>query len=135
MAWKSVVARFGLLIALAAPLFTGCVLSQSTTGVSLADVAFDEIAIGRSTRADVTRLLGPPDEIVYSNRQLDPLFERVFLYERPRTRTTGTFLVIFAAHRNDTQIDRAAIFFNERGIVEDVSWRLDGESAEYGMPW
>jgi outer membrane protein assembly factor BamE (lipoprotein component of BamABCDE complex) len=57
----------GLALVILANLIAGCVLTQTTDGTPLEPDAVKEIVIGESTRADVTRLLGTPDEIVYSN--------------------------------------------------------------------
>lgn len=123
----------GLLVASLS--LSGCVLSQIEDGSRLIDEAVAQIAPGSSTRADVTRLLGPPDEIVHSNKEHDPLFEKVYIYKRPRTRQTGLVLVIFSTYRSDTRYDKVAIFFDERGVVEHVGARLDATEASYGMPW
>lgn len=124
-----------LVIALVSSLVTGCVLSQVTDGTPLDSESIASIAPGSSTRKDVVRLLGPPDEVVHSNREHDPLFEKVYIYKRPTTRTTGMFLLLFSTHRSDTKHDRVAVFFDEAGVVEHVASRLEGEIAEYGMPW
>lgn len=55
---------------------SGCVLSQTSNGVPLSEEQVAAIAVGESTRQHVARLLGPPDEIIYSNREHDRLVER-----------------------------------------------------------
>ncbi len=127
--------RAALLVVALPALLGGCILSQVTDGSPVDDERMMALLPGTSTRADVTRLLGPPDEIVYSNREHDPLFEKAYMYKRPRTRTTAMFLLLFSTHRSDTKHDRVAVFFDEAGIVEHIGWTLEGESAEYGMPW
>lgn len=126
-----------LLAVLAAPLLTlpGCVLAQTTSGVGLDPVAVSRIEVGRSTRADVTQLLGPPDEVIYSNKELDPLFEQAYRYRRTRERQTAMFLLVFSTFRSDAKWDHVMVFFTPAGVVEHVGTRLDSELAEYGMPW
>lgn len=114
---------------------SGCVLSQTTDGSSLEDTAYGQILAGQSTREDVARLLGPPDEIVHSNREHDPLFERAYLYRRSRSRQTAMFLILFSTHRSDTKYDSVTVFFDDQGVVEHVGTRLQARDSRYGMPW
>ncbi|MGE3165503.1 MAG: hypothetical protein AB7O52_11400 [Planctomycetota bacterium] len=114
---------------------SGCVLSQTTQGSGLEDTPYAQLIPGQSTRADVTRLLGPPDEVVHSNREHDPLFERAFLYKRSRSRQTAMFLILFSTHRSDTKYDSIAVFFDDQGVVEHVGSRLQARESSYGMPW
>jgi hypothetical protein len=114
-------------------LAAGCVLTETTGGTGLAGLDLGSLQPHVSTRADVTRLLGPPDEIVYSNHEHDPLFERAFRYQRTKTRQTALFLLIFSTFRSETRFDSAIVFFDDAGQVEDVSVALDRDSAEYGL--
>lgn len=121
-------AAFGALLS------SGCGLSQNTVGSSLDVSTVQEIERGRSGRGDVIRLLGPPDEIVYSNKEHDPLFERAFRYKRERAKRAVFFMVLFGTYRLDTKFDEVIVFFDENGIVEELGWRLDAEKARYGFP-
>ena len=51
------------------------------------------------------------------------------------TRMTVTFLILVTMPRVDTKHDRVMVFFDERGVVEHVGSGLNGENAEYGMPF
>ena len=125
----------GLALVVLANLIPGCVLTQTTDGTPLEPDAVNEIVIGESTRADVTRLLGTPDEIVYSNREHDPLFERAFRYERTRRKTTYFTLILFSASNSDRNSDHVVVFFDDRGVVADVATRFDMDEPHYGKPW
>lgn len=114
---------------------TGCVLSQSTQGSGMDSDPLQQIVVGKSTRADVTALLGPPDEVIYSNREHDPLYEQAYRYRRTKTKQTALFLVIFSTHRSDTKYDHVMVFFDDQGRVEHVGARLDATDASYGGPW
>ena len=124
-----------LVLALACLAATGCVLSQTTDGTRLTDAQVGSVVVGQSTRADVVRVLGAPDEIVYSNLEHDPLFERAFRYLRSKRRTTYFTLILFSASRADTNSDHVIVFFDDRGVVEDVASRLDMNDPRYGTPW
>ncbi|UCE84808.1 MAG: outer membrane protein assembly factor BamE [Deltaproteobacteria bacterium] len=129
--------RFGALLTGlgVAVLVSGCVLTQTTDGSPLARDAVNEIVPGTSTRADVTRLLGTPDEIVYSNREHDRLFERAYRYERTRRKTTYFTLILFSAANSDKNSDHVVIFFDDRGVVEDVATRFEMDEPRYGTPF
>jgi outer membrane protein assembly factor BamE (lipoprotein component of BamABCDE complex) len=120
---------------LLAPSLQGCVLAQTTRGTPISDDRLVQITPGTSTREDVARLLGAPDEIIYSNFEHDPLFERAYRYERTRRKTTYFTLVIFSTARSDTNEDVVVVFFDDRGVVEDVASRLDMDRPRYGPPW
>jgi hypothetical protein len=113
----------------------GCALSQTTVGTPIGAEQLGEIAVGRSTRADVARVLGAPDEIIYSNLEHDPLFERAYRYHREKRRTTYFTVILFSASRADTNSDNVVVFFDEKGVVEDVGTRLDMHAPRYGVPW
>jgi len=123
------------LLAVALGLVFGCALSQTTDGTRISRVQVEQIVVGQSTRADVSRILGAPDEIIYSNRKLDPLFERAYRYKRSRRKTTFFTLIFFSASRADANNDNVVVFFNDQGIVEDIGARLDMDAPRYGTPW
>jgi outer membrane protein assembly factor BamE (lipoprotein component of BamABCDE complex) len=120
---------------LVACLGAGCALSQTTDGTPLDSERVGQIVVGRSTRADVQRLLGTPDEIIYSNLEHDPLFERAFRYHRTKRRTTYFTVILFSASRADSNSDNLIVFFDDGGVVEDVGSRLDVDKPRYGLPW
>lgn len=113
----------------------GCVISQTTDGTRLLGEQVAQVAVGKSTRADVARLLGAPDEIIYSNQEHDPLFERAYTYQRTKRRSTFLTLIVFSTSRADVNSDHVIVFFDDSGVVEDVSSRLDREKPRYGTPW
>ena len=112
---------------------SGCVLAETTSGTGLPSDPVLGIEVGVSTRSDVTRLMGPPDEVIYSNREHDPLFEQAYRYRRGKTRQTALFLLIFSSFKSDAREDHVMVFFDENGVVEHVGKRLDREDAEYGL--
>jgi len=124
-----------LTLAIAPAAMTGCVLSQTTEGSGIDVEKVERIVPGQSTRADVTRLLGPPDEVVYSNKELDPLFEQAYRYKRSKERQTAMFLILFSTFRSDEKFDHVMVFFDEEGAVEHVGTKLNSDLSSYGMPW
>jgi outer membrane protein assembly factor BamE (lipoprotein component of BamABCDE complex) len=123
------------LVLAASVLASGCVMSQTTEGTPIDEPRLADIVVGESTRADVAALLGAPDDIIYSNLEHDPLFERAFAYRRTKRRTTFLSLLLFTASRSDTNADHVIVFFDDQGVVEDVASRLDMDEPSYGGPW
>ena len=123
-----------LLLALTLPA-VGCVVAQTSDGTGIDAEVAAQIKAGTSTRADVTRLLGPPDKIVFSNREHDPLFEKVYQYRRNKKRQSAMFLVLFSMFRSDSKWDNVSVFFDEQGLVEHVGIQLDADEAAYGTPF
>jgi len=121
-----------LLLALV-PFASSCVLAHTTDGNGLDPLRVERIVPGTSTRADVTALLGAPDEVIYSNKEHDPLFERAFRYRRTNTKQTALFLLLFSTFRSETRWDHVVVFFDDAGKVENVGVALDRDDAEYGL--
>ena len=113
----------------------GCVLSQTTNGTRIDQEQVEAIVVGGSTREDVAQVLGAPDEIVYSNLEHDPLFERAYQYSRKRRKTTFFTLILFSGSRADVNHDQVIVFFDRFGLVDDIAWRLDMDRPRYGAPW
>ena len=115
-------------------LLTGCAYSLESQGHALDPEPVQQVIVGTSTKDDVLQLLGSPDEVVFSNREHDPLFERAFRYRLDVQRRTVFFILIFGTYRSDAKADHGMVFFDEKGIVEHVSSRYDADKARYGLP-
>ena len=113
----------------------GCVLSQSTNGTGISEEQVDAIVVGGSLRSDVATVFGAPDEIIYSNLEHDPLFERAYKYSRRRRKTTFFTLILFSGARTDVNHDEVVVFFDDYGVVEEIAARLDMDRPRYGAPW
>ena len=113
----------------------GCVLSQSTNGTGISEEQVDAIVVGGSLRSDVATVFGAPDEIIYSNLEHDPLFERAYKYSRRRRKTTFFTLILFSGARTDVNHDEVVVFFDDYDLVEEIAARLDMDRPRYGAPW
>lgn len=127
--------RLAAVVVVATSASLGCVLSQSTSGTSIHQEQVDAIVVGGSTREDVASVLGAPDEIIYSNLEHDPLFERAYRYSRRRRKTTFFTVILFSGSRADVNHDEVIVFFDAFGLVEDLAARLDMDRPRYGAPW
>ncbi len=118
-------ASLTLLLALASGCFTGRVKDESPWDLALAD----SLEVGKSTRADVLRILGAPTEIV----RLRP--GEAYIYEHKVSKRSAFFAVILATHRDDTQRDAVVVVTDEKGVVSAVGRRANAEKASFGTPW
>jgi outer membrane protein assembly factor BamE (lipoprotein component of BamABCDE complex) len=113
----------------------GCFFSRSKVEAPLEPERIAQIEVGKSTKEDVTRLLGAPTDIIFSNKQLDPLRTFAYEYDRAVTKTTGLTLIIVTFINADTKRDHVLVFFDDRGVVSAVGARLDADDARYGLPF
>lgn len=91
------------------------------------DVA--KIQVGKTTKAEVLRLLGPPKQIV---RLLE---SEAYMYSHSIQKETGTYLILLNMHRTDTQYDAVTVIINRQDVVTAVGHRFDAEKSGYGFPW
>lgn len=84
---------------------------------------------GKSTKAEVLALLGPPKEIV---RLLD---SEAYMYVHAVEKNTSTYLVLLNLSRSDRQYDAVTVIINRQDVVTAVGSRFSAGEAEYGFPW
>lgn len=129
-----VMRRFGILLLLTL-LLPGCLFSRKKDEVPVDPEGIALIEVGKSTKADVVRILGAPTDIIFSNREHDPL--RVFAYEYVYkvSKTTGFTIIILTFLNSDTKRDHVLVFFDENGVVSGIGSSLDAEKASYEFPF
>jgi outer membrane protein assembly factor BamE (lipoprotein component of BamABCDE complex) len=93
-----------------------------------------EIKAGMA-KQDVTALLGAPHEIIFSNKEHDPLREHAYVYEYTVQAATAIFFVVANFGNLDAKRDRVVVFFDEAGRVQNVASSLRGADASYGFPF
>jgi outer membrane protein assembly factor BamE (lipoprotein component of BamABCDE complex) len=86
-------------------------------------------------KEEVTRLLGAPTEIIFSNKALDPLVEHAYVYEHTATRYTGIVLAIINFGNVDEKRDRVIVWLDPEGRVAHVGASLKADESEYGFPF
>jgi hypothetical protein len=110
-------------------LATGCIIFRSYVGSELPPAADGGIVLGKTTKSDVLRDVGPPDRLV---RQYDG---DVFVYEYIRRNESTleleepvfTHATIFEYTRVTERSDRMVVFFDRNGIVSGVGFRRGTE--------
>lgn len=87
------------------------------------------------TRSQVTDILGAPQEIIFSNKEHDPLREHAYVYEHTRDKGTAIFFGVVNFGNLDMKRDRVVVFFNEAGRVSNVGASLHANESLYGFPF
>ena len=104
-------------VTLLGTLLGGCVTKQSQLGVQnkwRAEPApvFER---GRTTRADVLHLLGPPSQVIGLRDQT------LFYYLREQQKINGLITVVYNRTREQITYDRAIFFFNTNDVLTDFA--------------
>lgn len=96
---------------------TACVQYEAKRGVEVKwqTAVTEELASGKSTRAEVMELLGPPSQVI----SLDDETALYYLFER--TAGEGYILILYNRFTIDARYDRAVFFFDENDILQDYS--------------
>ena len=110
-------------------LATGCLMTRSYLGNELPPAADGGIVLGKTTKSDVLRDLGPPDRLV---RQFDG---DVFVYEYIRRNESTLELeepvfshyTFFEYTKVTEKNDRMVVFFDRGGVVSGVGFRRGTE--------
>ena len=119
------------LIAVTAGLFllNGCYFSRKTDDRPWPMDVVDKIEVGKTTKAEVLKLLGPPKQII---RLLE---SEAYMYIAAVEKSSGLVLVVLNLSRSDRQYDAVTVVINRQDIVTAVGARFAGEEAAYGLPW
>lgn len=125
-------AVFLLLVVVVVP---GCIFSRTKVEAPIDAEKLEQVVVGQSDKEDVVRILGAPTDIIFNNKELDPL--NVFAYEyvyNVQKSATLTLLVINFVN-NDSKRDHVLVFFDKNGIVTGVGSRFQAEDATYSFPF
>ena len=106
----------------------GCFFSRSQTNPELSPELASQIIPAQSTAADVTELLGAPNEVV----QLG--LRTAWRYEHTVEKQSAAFLVFLGLRGVDTQSDRVWVFFDSEGNVTNIGTQFQASEAEYDVP-
>ncbi len=127
--------RWGLLLLTASVAGSGCaVLGRQQTDQPILAAQVDKVEKGM-TKNQVTEILGAPQEIIFSNKALDPLREHAYIYEYKVQKGTAIFFLVVNFGNLDQKRDRAIVFFGDDDRVSNVARSLYGNQAQYGFPF
>lgn len=122
-------------LALIGLLMPGCaVMGRRQVDHPIDREALAKVEPGMS-KAEVTRLLGAPTEIIFSNKALDPLVEHAYVYEYENAHYTGIVFVLVNFGNMDEKRDRVIVWLTPDGKVEHVGSSLKARDSGYGFPF
>lgn len=127
--------RSFLLLTLVAVLSTGCTaFGRRQVDERISPQSVNRIKKG-SSKDEVVNALGAPQEIVFSNREHDPLREHAYIYKHSTQKFFLFSLVLLTMGNADEKNDRVVVFFDEEGKVARVGSTLAAEKAAYAFPF
>ena len=103
------------------PVFlSGCAQYDSKRGVAVIwqAEAVSQLVEGKSTRADVLDLLGPPSQIIALQD------ETVFYYLFEHSHGEGLVLIFYNRVNVDTRYDRAIFFFDDNDVLTESATHI-----------
>jgi hypothetical protein len=119
------------LIALSAALVVlcGCYVSKKMDDRPWPADIVSKIEVGKTTKAEVLKLLGPPKQII---RLLE---SEAYMYVASVEKNSGLVMVVLNLSRSDRQYDAVTVIINRQDVVTAVGSRFSGDEATYGLPW
>ena len=110
-------------------LLSGCYFGKTKDDRPWEADRIARIQAGKTTKAEVLSLLGPPKQII---RLLE---SEAYVYSHTVQKSTGTYLILLNLGRTDRQYDAVTVIINREDVVTAVGSRFAAEEAGYGFPW
>src|SRR5262245_31652664 len=101
-------------LAAAAVALSGCYVSKKKDDRPWPPDVVSKIEVGKTTKADVLKLLGPPKQII---RLLE---SEAYMYVASVEKNSGLILVVLNLSRSDRQYDAVTVIINRQDIVTAV---------------
>jgi len=115
--------------AVALLVLNGCYFSRKKDDRPWPMDVVSKIEVGKTTKAEVLKLLGPPKQII---RLLE---SEAYMYIASVEKSSGLVLVVLNLSRSDRQYDAVTVIINRQDVVTAVGSRFSADEAEYGPPW
>jgi outer membrane protein assembly factor BamE (lipoprotein component of BamABCDE complex) len=114
-----------LFVSLFLGFLAGCAQYDSKRGVDVVwqAEAIEELESGKTTRAQVLKLFGPPSQVI----SLDD--ESVLYYLFEHSKGEGLVLIVYNRIQVDTQYDRAIFFFDDNDVLTDFATHIQSPDA------
>ena len=116
-------------LALLLCLISACAMARSTENEPLDALALASLRPGVTTAQEAVQLLGAPDDIVQLGKR------SAYRYRFTNMKTAGLILIVLNFYNVDSRSDRAWLFFDENQVLSHLGVTLEGDKAEYAMPW
>jgi len=88
-----------------------------------------QVKPGQTTAAEVTKMFGPPSQIVKLANG------NAYVYDRTLSKATGVWLVLVTFANYDIQHDRMVFFINKNDVVTHYGSSFKTDTAAYGTPF
>ena len=88
-----------------------------------------QVKPGQTTAAEVTKMFGPPSQIVKLANG------NAYVYDRTLSKATGVWLVLVTFANYDIQHDRLVFFINKNDVVTHYGSSFKTDTAAYGTPF
>jgi len=118
-----------IVLAAALGVLNGCYVSKKKDDRPLRAEIVAAIQVGKTTKAEVLQLLGPPKQII---RLLE---SEAYMYVAAVEKNSGLVLLVLNLSRSDRQYDAVTVVINRQDVVTAVGSRFAADTAEYGPPW
>lgn len=106
-----------------------CAIARSSENAPLEAAVLQSLRPGTTTAREVVELLGAPVDVVQLGKR------SAYRYQFTSTKRAGLILVVLNLYNQDLRTDRAWLFFDENQVLTHAGVTLDGDKAEYAMPW
>lgn len=107
----------------------GCAMGTERFGRPLLEEQIAQIQVGRSTRAEVLALLGPPvrdpHERDAENGVERAPNERALYWEYSERRERFATAILYTFFSQETLVDSLMVTFDDRGVVEVVAFERE----------
>jgi len=110
-------------------LMPACIVARTTDNAPLDAHRLQALRPGTSTAREVVELLGAPVDVVQLGKR------SAYRYQFTNTKSAGLWLLLVGLYNQDTRADRVWVFFDENQVLSHVGATLEGDAAEYAMPW
>jgi len=117
-----------LLLSLLPLLLGSCFFGERRLNSPIDAKALSGLEIGRSSAADVTAVLGAPEQVVELGTG------SAWLYRHDHEKNAGIFLILIGLYGEDVQSDRVWAFFDESGTLTQLGASLDSDQASFTLP-
>ena len=118
-----------IILVAALGVLNGCYVSKKKDDRPLRGEVVAAIQVGKTTKAEVLQLLGPPKQII---RLLE---SEAYMYVASVEKNSGLVLLVLTMSRSDRQYDAVTVIINRQDVVTAVGSRFAADTAEYGPPW
>jgi len=114
---------------LALLLLPSCFVSRSMINEPLRKAEIDRLVPGTTTAAEVTAILGAPNEVIQLGSRT------AYRYDFSEQKRAGFTLIVVTVLNEDLRTDRVWLFFDKDDLLTHMGSTLQAADTRYAMPW